>query len=222
MSGLNACIERFTYSYRVFRMLNMDLQKESLEEALETLGAVLKEKGTSFELLAIGGSGLLLLGLIDRPTGDLDVIALVRNGAFQKLEALPEALENAAEQVGEALGLRDQWLNAHPSSLMDFGLPEGWESRLAMRQYGGLCLHLASREDQICFKLYAAVDQFGGQDWGNEDKHYQDLQTLKPNRDELLFGARWTVTQDPSEAFRSELLRCLSSLGVEVFDDDLN
>ena len=111
-------------------MLIMDLQIESLEEALKTLGAVLKDKGTPFELLAIGGSGLLLLGLIDRPTGDLDVIALVRSGAFQKLEALPEALGAAVEQVGEALGLGDEWLNAHPSSLMDFGLPKagraGW------------------------------------------------------------------------------------------------
>ena len=163
-------------------MLFMDLQRETLEEALETLGAVLKEQGTPFELLAIGGSGLLLLGLIDRPTGDLDVIASLRSGAFQKLEALPEALESAAEQVGQALGLGDQWLNARPSSLMDFGLPEGWESRLTAKQYGGLCLHLASREDQICFKLYAAVDRFGGQVWGNEDKHYQDLQVLKPSR----------------------------------------
>jgi hypothetical protein len=199
----------------------MDFQREALEEALETLGAVLKERRTPFELLAIGGSGLLLLGLIDRPTGDLDIIALLQSGAFHKLESLPGPLEAAAKQVGEALGLGDRWLNTGPSMIMDFGLPSGWEGRLVTRQYGGLCLHLPSREDQICFKLYAAVDRFGGQVWGNEDKHYEDLKILEPSRGELIFAARWTLTHDPSEGFRGELLKCLTSVGVEVSDAEL-
>ncbi len=188
----------------------MEFQHEQLEEALETLGAVLQERSTPYELLAVGGSGLLLLGLIARPTGDLDIIALLQGETFRKLDALPEPLEGAARQVGEALGLGDRWLNTGPSSLMDFGLPEDWEKRLATRRYGGLCRHLPSRQDQICFKLYAAVDR------GPNDKHYNDLQTLEPTRDELLFAARWTVTHDPSEAFRGELIKCLASLGGGV------
>lgn len=202
-------------------MLDMDFQREALEEALETLGAVLQERRTPFELLAVGGSGLLLLGLIDRPTGDLDIIALLESGAFRRLEFLPEPLEAAAKQVGQALGLGDRWLNTGPSMMMDFGLPNDWEHRLVTRQYGGLCLHLPSREDQICFKLYAAVDHFGGQYWGTQDKHYEDLKILVPTRDELVFAARWTVTHDPSEGFRGELMKCLLSLGVEVSDDEL-
>ena len=95
-------------------MLGMDFQREALEEALETLGAVLQEQRSPFELLAIGGSGLLLLGLIDRPTGDLDVIALMERGGFHKLEALPEPLQVAADQVGQALGLDERWLNTAP------------------------------------------------------------------------------------------------------------
>ena len=193
----------------------MEFQREALEEALRTLGAVLQERQTPFELLAVGGSGLLLLGLINRPTGDLDVIALLQSGAFQKLDFLPEPLEIAADQVGGALGLNDRWLNTEPSSLMDFGLPQGWEGRLTTKQYGGLRLHLPSREDQICFKLYAAVDR------GPDDKHYEDLKVLEPTRDELIFGARWTVTHDTSEAFRQMLKECLVSLRVEVSDDEL-
>ena len=73
-------------------MLDMDVQREALEEALATLGAVLQEQRTPYELLAVGGSGLLLLGLINRPTGDLDVIALLQRGVFEKLESLPEPL----------------------------------------------------------------------------------------------------------------------------------
>jgi hypothetical protein len=47
------------------------LDPSSLEEALQTLGAVLQERGLSFEAIAIGGSSLMLLGLINRPTRDL-------------------------------------------------------------------------------------------------------------------------------------------------------
>lgn len=194
----------------------MDLQRERLEEALETLGALLRARRTPFEVLVVGGSGLLLLGLIDRPTGDLDVIALRPGGTFQKVEALPEALDTAVRQVGAALGLADRWLNTGPSSLMDFGLPSGWEGRLTTRRFGALSVHLASRQDQICLKLYAAVDR------GPDDKHYRDLQSLDPTREELVFAGKWAVTHDASAAFRSELVGCLAALGAEVTDDELD
>ena len=83
----------------------MDLQLEALEEALTSLGAVLEQRRTPYSLLVVGGSSLLLLRLIDRPTGDLDVIGLVDNGQYRKLDQLPEPLATAASQVGQALGL---------------------------------------------------------------------------------------------------------------------
>jgi hypothetical protein len=64
-------------------------------------------------------------------------------------------------------------------------------------------------------KLYAAVDR------GPNDKHYEDLKALEPTQEELLFAARWTVTHDPSEGFRGELVQCLADLGVEVLNDNL-
>jgi len=196
-------------------MLVMDFQLEALEEALATLGAILQDRRTPYELLAIGGSSLLLLGLIDRPTGDLDIIARFESGAVRKLDELPEPLNAAARQVATALGLSENWLNTGPSSLMDFGLPQGWEGRVVTRQFGGLCLNLPAREDQICFKLYAAVDR------GPNDKHFEDLMKLNPTAEELVFAARWTVTHDPSEAFRGELFNCLAEMGVELTDADL-
>jgi hypothetical protein len=192
----------------------MDLQLEALEEALTSLGAVLEQRRTPYSLLVVGGSSLLLLRLIDRPTGDLDVIGLVDNGQYRKLDQLPEPLATAASQVGQALGLADNWLNTAPASLMDFGLPEGWEIRVEVRRYGALGVHLPSRFDQICFKLYAAVDR------GPKDKHYMDLQALEPTAEELVEAARWTVTHDPSEGFRSQLVQCLATLKVEFSDAD--
>jgi hypothetical protein len=193
----------------------MPFQLDALEEALRSLGAVLQQRGTPYNLLVVGGGTLLLLRLIDRPTGDLDVVGLAEKGEYHKVEALPAPLATAAAQVAQALGLADNWLNTGPASLMDFGLPSGWEERISVRTYGALEVHLPSRFDLICFKLYAAVDR------GRDDKHYSDLQLLEPSADELIEAARWTITHDPSEGFRVQLLGCLSSLGVEVSDADL-
>ena len=122
------------------------------------------------------------------------------NGRYVKIESLPQPLAEAAVQVAQALELSEGWLNTGPASLMDFGLPQGWEERIEVRHYGGLEIHVPSRFDQICFKLYAAVDR------GPDDKHFRDLQVLQPSVDELTQAAKWTVTHDPSEAFRQELI----------------
>jgi len=192
----------------------MPFQLEALEEALRSLGAVLQQRRTVYSLLVVGGGGLLLLRLIDRPTGDLDVVGLADNGNYVKVEVLPQPLAEAALQVAQALDLPDDWLNTGPASLMDFGLPAGWEDRIEVRQYGGLEVHIPSRFDQECFKLYAAVDR------GPDDKHFKDLRLLEPSPEELRTAARWTVTHDPSEGFRKELIGCLSTLGVEMNDAD--
>jgi hypothetical protein len=146
---------------------------------------------------------------------DLQLESLEDNGQYHKLETLPQPLATAAMQVAQAFDLADNWLNTGPASLMDFGPPPGWKDRIEVRRYGGLEIHLPSRVDQICFKLYAAVDR------GRNDKHHSDLQVLNPTSDELKMAARWTITQDPSEGFRHELLGCLSRLGVEVTNADI-
>lgn len=49
------------------------LRRTELNEALEALAAQLETKGKRRELVVIGGSGLIALGLIERPTRDVDV-----------------------------------------------------------------------------------------------------------------------------------------------------
>jgi hypothetical protein len=194
----------------------MSMQLQALEEALSSLGAVLEQRRTPYNVVVVGGGWLLLLGLMLRPTADLDVIALAKDGEFFKLDHLPAPLAEAATQVAQALELADNWLNTGPSSLMDLGLPQGWTDRLTVRTYGWLQVHVPSRFDQICFKLYAAVDR------GPDDKHYADLLALHPTHEELLEAARWTITHDPSEGFRSGLVGCLASMGLEVEDADFD
>ena len=59
----------------------MDIDGWRLDEALRTLGEVLEARGLTYEIVAIGGSALMLLGLISRPARDLDALALVEDGS---------------------------------------------------------------------------------------------------------------------------------------------
>jgi hypothetical protein len=113
------------------------------------------------------------------------------------------------KDVAATLGLTDDWLNSGPSDLLRFGLPDGFENRVEVRVYGGLTLHIASRLDQIHFKLYAAVDQ------GPESKHFIDLKQLRPLQQELIAAARWARTHDPSPAFKESTEAALAALGIQ-------
>jgi hypothetical protein len=121
---------------------------------------------------------------------------------------LPEALANAVGEVAELLELDRTWLNGGPGSLMKFGLPAGFFERCHTRNLGGIVLHLASRYDQIHFKLYAAADDVPN------GKHHVDLKKLEPTHEELNEAARWATTHDPSEGFAIMLTGVLRSFGI--------
>ena len=183
-----------------------------IDALLAALSEQLAVVAARYELVVVGGAGLLALGVIDRPTRDVDVVALRVGGDLVKADPLPGELVAARDRVSRDFGVLETWLNAGPSSLLDFGLPEGFVGRLEARSYGdALTVHFASRLDQIHFKLYALVDQGPG-------KHQSDLRALKPARDELVRAARWTRTHDPSPGFKGLLEQTLSRLGVEDAD----
>ncbi|MGI8646720.1 MAG: hypothetical protein ACR2JX_00595 [Mycobacteriales bacterium] len=154
------------------------------------------------------------MGIIERPTADLDVLGIASEGRYRKAAKIPEPLASAARDVGTALGLRDTWLNNGPASLFDFGLPQGFESRVQIRTYGTLEVHIAGRFDLLCFKLYAAVDHSGPR----ESKHLADLRKLNTTDPELIRAARWTRTHDPSEGFNKELIKILTTLSGTATD----
>jgi hypothetical protein len=185
------------------------LTQYSLEAALAAVGDLLQERNHQVEVVAIGGGGLLLLGLIERTTKDLDLVGLKLGDELVKPVPLPEALREAADDVAKLMRLAPGWLNAGPASMLDLGLPEGFLGRTVRREYGGLVIHLASRYDQICFKVYAAADD------SPRGKHFADLKQLAPSPDELRGAAAWAVTHDSSEGFRQILDQVLATLGVE-------
>ena len=162
----------------------MELEVGSVERALEILGSLLEKRGLEYEIVVIGGSALLLLGIISRPTKDLDVLALVSHGEYVTAQPLPGELQQAASDVADVLGLAPDWLNGGPTAQLQSGLPDGFKNRVDTRVYRTLVVHVASRVDHIYLKLYAAVDH-----WPAQGKHVDDLRRLAPNRRELLEAA---------------------------------
>ncbi len=192
------------------------LNKARLREALELAGTYLEDRGITIEVVGIGGSALLLLGVIERPTQDLDLIAVVESGTYLKLDELPPVLAETRDAVAAHLDLAPDWINTEPSDVMDHGLPIGFADRSVKETYGSLTLHLAGRFDQICLKLHAAADR--GDPKG---KHAHDLRALAPTAGELVTAARWAQTHDPSSGFRSVLVLVLTDFGVEDADSEL-
>lgn len=186
----------------------MQINFKSLDEALKILGQLLADRGQHYEIVAIGGGSLLLLKLIDRTTKDLDLIALIKNGQLISANPLPIALLQAAEDVGKALDLGKDWLNIGPSPLFEGGLPKGFLNRVHTHHYKGLIVHLADRFDQICFKLYATVDQ------GPKSKHFADLIALRPSFKELEYAKVWCLSHDVSEGFADEINKALEVINA--------
>jgi hypothetical protein len=163
-----------------------------------------------FEVVAIGGGALSLLGLIERSTEDIDLVGVVHGTLIESAEPLPEALSSAIADIAKLHSLRPKWMNNEPTSLLVHGLPVGFLARCVSHEWGGLKIFFASRFDQLHLKLLA-ISSPG-------DKHHVDLKRLQPTKDELIAAARWARTQAAGEGFEMELRASLRSFGVDVDD----
>lgn len=178
------------------------------DRLLVALGEQLGSRAEQVTLVIVGGSALIALGLVDRATKDVDVVALVDENGIRSADPFPQRLVVARDAVARDFGLPVEWLNAGPAPLVDLGLPGGLLDRAERRDYGdALTVMFASRLDQVHFKLYAAVDQGAG-------KHFDDLRALAPTEDELLAAAGWSRTHDSSEGYLSVLGEVLAYFGV--------
>ena len=187
--------------------------QKDIETILSALGEQLESSsGEPVELLVCGGSALIFLGLAQRTTKDVDILAYVKrtnagDTSFIKATPLKEEFIAAAKKVARDFNLPENWINTGPTSAVDLGLPDRLMERVTTREFGRkLTIHFLGRYDQIHFKLYAAVDQGAG-------VHYEDLLTLKPTADELEQAARWSMTHDVSEGYRQILKDLLNHMG---------
>jgi hypothetical protein len=190
-----------------------DITPDLNEQSLRALGEQIALRGERFELVVIGGAGLQALGMIERATKDVDLIALRSDGNLEKAKPLPDGLREARDLVARDFSLPQEWLNPGPTDLLDLGLPAGFTDRLERREFGaGLVVHLASRYDQIHFKFYAAVDGRG------PGKHERDLRALDPTDAELIAAARWSCTHDTSAAHAETVSQALEYFGIHDVD----
>lgn len=178
----------------------MKMDKDQLLQYLTDLALIYEQLGGSpIDVGVCGGAGLILTGLAERTTKDIDTLFPV---------PWPPLLAEAARIVASNHGLADGWINAGPAMLTTMGLPDDFKKRAVIRTFGAIVtIYFASRVDQIFFKVYAAADRGG--------YHVDDLLHLHPTNEEMLAAARWCRTHDPSDGFRQILLSMLKALGYD-------
>jgi hypothetical protein len=200
--------------------MSSEFSEHLLETAFQLLnGRLTLNDAPPARLVICGGAALIATGLLSRTTRDVDIVALIdSSGRLAEPAPLPDSLLKAAKEVAQALKLPENWMNNGPShddgGLFQMGLPRGLQKRLHMRNFGDhLTLYFVDRIDQIHFKLYAAVDRGG--------YHIADLVALNPTDKELIRAARWTMTHDVSDAFRTLLKQLLERLEYEYAAENI-
>jgi predicted nucleotidyltransferase len=81
-------------------MNNDYLTREQMVRALEKLGATLHERGLDASLYVVGGAAMAFAYKRDRVTRDIDAIVAPNEEVF-----------TAAREIGEELGLPEEWIN---------------------------------------------------------------------------------------------------------------
>lgn len=196
--------------------------KSDTENALRRVGELLAVEGHSYAIVILGGAALNLLGIIERPTTDVDILAFAHpefapRQISEPQEPMPEPLRLAALAVARDMGLEERWLNVGPSLQWRAGLPPGLAERVRWRRYDALNVGLVDRYDLIFFKLFAAADSPGPQ-----SVHYRDLLALAPAAAELETAAEWVRTQDASPEFGEILRRVVNHVSRDLRFDAIS
>jgi len=154
--------------------------------------------GLRFEGVVIGGSALGLMGIIQRPTRDFDIL----------VPELPPAIASAARDFAKAqrnagVDLLDDWLNNGPMQLGEV-LPVGWRQRV-QRIFEGQVLVLSTlgRPDLLKSKLFALCDR--GTD-------LPDSIALAPTAEELAECVPWLEVQDGNELWPAHVRATVADL----------
>jgi hypothetical protein len=121
------------------------------------------------EVVIAGGSALLLLGVVDRETGDIDAVA-----SQPKLSALARHIA----LVGEELGLPASWLNDGVRAYHDLLAPDYRTRLITVGTFGALTVRTLGRPDLILLKVAAA-----------RPRDLDDLRALAPTLEEITFVA---------------------------------
>lgn len=187
------------------------MNERTLTSALNLLGEFLAEGASPPVWLVVGGgSALLVQRLSNRPTKDVDVMALREwEGNVISAYPLPAEVKHAAAKVAEELRLSSDWLNG-AASLHGFDLallPKHFWQDLETREYGlNLKISFIGRLGLILLKLSAALDR-------DQRRDIEDLLNLKPTRAEAEQSLRWVLRHLHASTTHPKLHHLLQELG---------
>jgi hypothetical protein len=176
------------------------------KQLLEEFDAYLQSNGLEFEGVVVGASALILRGIIDRATIDVDLLE----------KTIPKSVQEAASSFAANFPeLKANWLNCSASVLVD-SLPEGWCERLECLYQGqALRLKTLGRDDLLITKLLGYCDR--GMD-------LYDCVSLSPTKQELRHTFLWVKEQDSEKRWPKHVQKCFHELarrlGYEFSEND--
>jgi hypothetical protein len=165
---------------------------------LVAFDAWLVARSLRLDAVVVGGSALALLGVVDRPTRDVDILHPELSE-----EVLRAARAFAVHLRGEGVDLGDEWLNNGPRQLVGV-LPVGWQVRVRSA-FDGAALRLTTlgRDDLMKTKLFALCDR--GTDLA-------DCLALSPSAADLVDAAPWLIEQDGNPLWPDHVRATLDEL----------
>lgn len=197
--------------------------EDEIRTALRLVGELLAADGVEYAIVVVGGAAVSLLGVVDRSTSDVDILAFATPRGKLEPEPgsmvppplpLPELLQAAVRTVAADMGLDTNWLNAESALQWRTGLPKGIARRIEWTRYANLWVGIISQHDLVFLKLFAAVDSEG-----TRSKHYRDLIALNPSEADLLAAATWVSGQDASPVFSEVLTKVVDLVRKELQDE---
>ena len=189
--------------YRLYRYFNKATSMLP-RPTIEAFDAWLAARSLRLDAIVVGGAALALLGVINRPTRDFDILH----------PELPKDVADAAQRFAAhsrraGVELGDDWLNNGPRQLVDV-LPEGWRLRVRMALTGtSLTLTTLGRSDLLKTKLFALCDR--GTDLA-------DCMALAPTAEDLDEAEPWLAEQDTNPMWPDHVRATLADLRGRLGD----
>jgi hypothetical protein len=171
-----------------------------MKAVIEQFDLYLDERGLVFEATIIGGAALIVLGIINRATKDLDCLD----------PSIPDEIKQAAKDFSKPAGLDPDWLNNGQEALKD-DLPGAWRDRLQPLYIGSaLKLYTLGRIDLLRSKLFAYCDR---------QQDFNDCIALNPSIEELDEIIPWLKERDSNPLWPDHVDTSLEFLMKELGND---
>jgi len=177
---------------------------QTVKVVLDRFDAFLQRRGFVYETTVIGGAALIVMGITNRRTKDVDCLT----------PSIPLEIARAAKDFANSevdLGLDQNWFNNEPASLAN-DLPAGWQGRRVPLYRGkALVLITLGRMDILRAKIFAYLDR---------QKDLDDCIALKPLPGEVMECYPWLKERDANpdwpEYVRKSLILMGKRLGYEL------